>query len=226
MTAQKGAFWLKEYPDALGGDILGFFPGCSDVKASAGTGFTRPVHVLRTQVKTGTQTTLAQGRGCRASNDAASVSLQNFSRAETVRSSTQAALEAQNKAVALAITGCLGASLLKPRPRHLTVAEHFPTWASNFDRACQLFETQVAFALATTHALSGTKRRQLTSRGVTVLGADDLQNSWGAVGVVGAQHGILPFAAPPMEEPAGAADTEAGAEREALDRLFDTPEYS
>jgi len=230
LQMKKGAFWVKEFPGALGGDILGFFPGRTPTEAPIGTA--RSMHVLRAHVKTGTQVTLAQGRGCSASNEATNATLKNICRKNSVLSSTTAAIEANNETVALAVKGCLVAAAMGPRQHHQPVSGHFRTWASNFDRACQLFDVQVACALTTTHALSRAKRRQMTGRGLCVLDAGDLQHSWGAVGILGAQHGILPFAAPPaMDEPAGAAagDEHDGvwhSQVEELSSLFDTPEDS
>jgi len=186
---------------AAGGDLLGFFPG--PIPSTAGCA--RAVHVLRVQVKLGTQNTLEQGRGCKASNAAADACLKKFSRKKDVKASTLEAITTQCAASARALTGSLAAAALDPRPAGVPLAKHFPKWASRFDEVRTLFDVTVTFVLATTHALSATKRAQLESRGVCVVEAEDLQHSWGALGVLGAQHGVLPFAAVPAADTAAAA---------------------
>ncbi len=201
LKMERGPFWVKEFPDAVGGDLLGFFPG--PIPRTAGCA--RTVHVLRVQVKMGTQNTLARGRGCDASNVAADMCLKTFSRKESVKAATLEAINTQRRASTRALTGALAAAALGSRPEGVPLASHFPVWASRFDDVCKLFDVTVTFALATTYSLSAVKRAQLVSRGVRVIEASDLQHSWGAVGVLGAQHGVLPFAAVPAADTAALA---------------------
>mgnify|MGYP005991195055 CR=1 FL=1 len=201
LKLERGPFWVKGFPDAAGGDLLGFFPGPNPSTA----GCARAVHVLRVQVKMGTQNTLEQGRGCTASNAAADACLKKFSRKKDVKASTREAITTQCGASARALAGSLAAAALGPRPAGVPLAKHFPKWASRFDQLRTLFNVTVTFVLATTHALSATKRAQLESRGVCVVEAEDLRHSWGALGVLGAQHGVLPFAAGPAADTAAAA---------------------
>ena len=176
--------WVKEAPDAMGGDLLGLF-----MAVSVGGGI--EVRTRRVQVKVATQETLSSPDS-KAGSQRTYEALQGLLDPEvaaTLQSETSYTVRHQPTLAAVERFMCgllLCSEGSDPQPS---------TWHEwyNSKTKCVTFDHQKP-CIATTHYVPAGVQKTCSDAEVDVLDAEALAGHWGPLGTVCEALGILPFA--------------------------------
>ena len=185
---QDATYWLKESPDSAGGDLVG-------IKLQylvTASGCSLRMGVVRAQVKTGEQSTLALGRGSKQSGNAMNTSVLGFC-GNSAATATAADVRAAHDPVADAICGCIIAGILGK-------GLDLRGFALAFCQMRSSTELKSLPCVVTTHAPPASSVSHLNRACIHLLDAWDLRHSWGELGELGYTHGIRPFCNPPRPE--------------------------
>jgi hypothetical protein len=176
--------WVKEAPDAMGGDLLG-------ICMTAPVDVAIPVEIIRVQVKVATQECLASPCS-RAASDRTYEALQgllNPSLAATKQ--TEESAKVRHQPTLKAVEGFMRGLLLckdESGPEPSTWHERYTATAAAFE-----FKHQRPY-ITTTHIVPACVKSNCLKAGATVLDAEELDGDWGPLGDACKALGILPFA--------------------------------
>ena len=214
---------LKEYPDALGGDLVGVFP-CETADGVE-------VHIFRIQVKVATQKSLQAGVGSKASVNRCTEAVSNFLGAG-VNVSMMAPDDPKQKAfkgldaddvqqlgAAMAVehTAAVEACLEQRHYRASSAIADVVAMATALagfkecGKSCELSKDLAEYFqecrskaswrlskpyLIMTHSVGSAASNMAQQYQVNVLDASELNSCWGRIGEVCETLGLLPFAEP------------------------------